>query len=287
MGSEQRLNGIIRELEAGRHAFMAFVHPNIQSAVEMGDSSYTGALIDMEHNLGNPTDLPLYLQFMLNRAQIVGSGSIAPKVTPIVRVPVNGVEMAQSQAKQALDVGAYGIMFPHISTEAQAYNAVATCRYPTLQANPIHEPAGIRGDGPKGAVRYWGLPAKEYYKRADVWPLNPKGEILAILQIEDLQSIGNLETILKKVPGIGAIVIGEGDLGQELGDPRNYANAELLRHMSDIVRICKENRIPVGHPHVEAGNAQRVIEEGYSLLFCAPKTSYSNLDAARKASGLK
>src|SRR3989344_7229481 len=179
MGNVKRLNGIIRELEAGRHAFMAFAPPSRDSALEMSSSSYDGVLIDMEHNPWNANDLSLYLLSMLDPAHIAKSGSTAPKVTPIVRVPVNGPEMGQWHAKQALDIGAYGIMFPHISTVEQAYNAVAACRYPTLESNPTHKPAGIRGDGPKGALRLWGIPQQEYYRKTDVWPLNRDGEILA------------------------------------------------------------------------------------------------------------
>ena len=95
----------------------------------------------------------------------------------MVRIPANGIEMAQWQAKQALDMGCYGIVLPHISTVEEAYNAVAACRYPRLKDKPIYEPAGIRGDGPTAACRYWGITQQEYYQRADVWPLNPKGEI--------------------------------------------------------------------------------------------------------------
>ena len=108
-----------------------------------------------------------------------------PPVTPMVRIPVNGVEMAQWQAKQALDIGCYGIVFPHISTVEEAANAVGACRYPRLKNAPLYEPAGIRGDGPTAAARYWGIGQQEYYQKADVWPLNPQGEIFCILQIED------------------------------------------------------------------------------------------------------
>ena len=101
------------------------------------------------------------------------TGSLAPSVTPMARIPPNGGEQAQWQAKQVLDLGAYGIIWPHISTVAQAYNAVAACRYPRLKTAPRYEPAGIRGDGPTTATRYWGLTQQEYYKKAGVWPLDP------------------------------------------------------------------------------------------------------------------
>jgi 4-hydroxy-2-oxoheptanedioate aldolase len=45
-------------------------------------------------------------------------------LTPTVRIPANGVEKNQFLAKQALDLGCYGIVWPHISTVEEAYNAV-------------------------------------------------------------------------------------------------------------------------------------------------------------------
>jgi 4-hydroxy-2-oxoheptanedioate aldolase len=43
--------------------------------------------------------------------------------------------------------------------------------------------------------------------------------------------------------------------------------------------------VPCGHPHVEPGNAQRVIDEGYRFLMAAPARTYAGLDACRKISG--
>jgi 4-hydroxy-2-oxoheptanedioate aldolase len=198
---------------------------------------------------------------------------------------VNGVEMAQWHAKQALDMGCYGIVFPHISTVEEAQNAVGACRYPRLKSAKYYEPSGIRGDGPATAARYWGLGQQEYYEKADVWPLNPQGEIFAILQIEDTSGVENLDAMLTKVPGIGAILIGEGDLGQELGIPRQYQHPELLKWMARVVETCKKHNVVVGHPHVESGNCERLVKEGYRFLMCAPVQSYGHLEATRKVVG--
>src|SRR6201993_5433599 len=101
----------------------------------------------MEHNAYDIRAFRDCLQYMLNRRQIAQSGSLAPAVAPFARIPPNGGEKAQFHAKQVLDLGAYGIIWPHISTVDQAYNAVAACRYPRLKNKPLYEPAGIRGAG--------------------------------------------------------------------------------------------------------------------------------------------
>ena len=168
---------------------------------------------------------------------------MVPPVAPMVRIPVNGVEKGQWHAKQALDLGCYGIVWPHISTVEEAYNAVAACRYPRLKDKPLYEPQGIRGDGPTTATRYWGLTQQEYYTKADVWPLAKHGEIFVILQIEDTRGIENLDDMLKNVPGIGCILIGEGDLspGTRLSAPvRAQGGAGLdeahRRHLQEAQR---------------------------------------------------
>jgi 4-hydroxy-2-oxoheptanedioate aldolase len=287
MADLPRLNGVIRALEQGRPAFTCFSPAEIDSAYAISTSKYDGVVYEMEHNPWDGRALRDSLQYMLSRAQIVKTGSIAPTVTPMVRIPVNGVEKGQWQAKQALDLGCYGIIWPHISTVEEAYNAVAACRYPRMKTAKNYEPAGIRGDGPGGAVRYWGLGQQEYYDKADVWPLDPKGEVFVILQIEDTKGVHNLDAMLKEVKGIGAILIGEGDLGQELGFPRQYEHPELLKHMAHVVETCKKHNVIVGHPHVEAGNAERIIKEGYRFLMCAPTRSYGHLDKARQLAGVK
>ena len=285
MAELPRLNGVIRALEGGQHAFTAFTPTDVEAAIALATAKYDGIVYEMEHN---PYDIRGFrdcLQYMLNRRQIAQSGSLAPAVTPFARIPPNGGEKAQFHAKQVLDLGAYGVIWPHISTVEQAYNAVAACRYPRLKDKPLYEPAGIRGDGPTAAVRYWGVTQQEYYQRADVWPLNPKGEILVILMIEDTEGIKNLKDILQEVPGIGAVLIGEGDLSQELGYPRQYEHKAVLEAMAQIVNTCKQANVVVGHPHVEAGNAERIVKEGYRFLMCAPVRSYGHLDKARQAAG--
>jgi 4-hydroxy-2-oxoheptanedioate aldolase len=135
------------------------------------------------------------------------------------------------------------------------------------------------------ATRYWGLSQQDYYKKADVWPLVPEGEILVILMIEDTVAINNIENICKEVPGIGCLLIGEGDLTQELGCPRDYDNPELLRMMAHVLEVGKAHNIPVGNPHVTEQNAARILKEGYRFLMSYPKRDFGALTLGRKLVG--
>ena len=112
-----------------------------------------------------------------------------------------------------------------------------------------------------------------------------EGEILVVLMIEDLMGIENLEEMLTRVKGIGAVLIGEGDLSQELGFPREYEHPEVVEKMAEIVRICKAHNVPVGHPHVGSKNVEAVIAKGFNILLASPVRSFAALDAGRKLAG--
>jgi 4-hydroxy-2-oxoheptanedioate aldolase len=280
-----RLNGIIRAWEAGKVAYSAFAKLDRQTAIDFSDSPYDGIIFEMEHNPYDVSGLGDALQYMLNRKQIATSGSVAPKVTPIARIPSNGVEMNQAFAKQVLDRGVYGVVWPHVATVEQAYNAVSSCRYARPKDAPLYEPKGVRGDGPANAARYWGLTQPEYYAAADVWPLAPHGEILVGLMCESTQAIENLDDILANVPGIGLILIGEGDLSQELGFARQYEHPVVLDAMRKIVETCHKHKVAVGNPHTTAKNHQRLLDEGYRFLMSAPARSYGVVGQAKEMAG--
>ncbi|HXH25939.1 MAG TPA: aldolase/citrate lyase family protein [Vicinamibacterales bacterium] len=283
LSSIPRLNGVIRALEAGELAVATFVSPpTVENAMAVASADYDGAVFEAEHHPYDIKDLRDCLQYMLNRRQILERGTLAPAVTPLIRVPANGGEMSQWLAKQVLDIGAYGVVWPRISTPEQAYNAVAACRYPRPKSSPAYEPRGVRGDSPAQAARYWGLTQQEYYARADVWPLDPRGEILVVIMCEDVEGIENLPQILKDVQGIGVVLIGEGDLSQNLGVPRQYDHPAVREAMTAIRRICEEHGVACGHPHVTVDNAARVVEEGYRFLMTAPTRSFAGLEACRK-----
>lgn len=280
-----RLNGAIRALEQGKPAFVTFSAPEITAAQAIGAAPYDAVVFEMEHNPYDIRVLRDCMQYMLDRRQIVQSGSLAPAVAPMVRIPPNGGEMNQWVAKQVLDIGVYGIVWPHVSTVEEARNAVAACRYPRPPLAPHYEPAGQRGDAPRTAARYWGLTQPEYYTRADVWPLTPQGEILVVIMCEEVRAIKNLPKILEDVPGIGVVLIGEGDLSQDMGFPRQYDHPAVAAAIDDILAICKDHQVVCGHPHVDSGNIDALLEKGFRWLMAAPTQSFAALERGRKACG--
>ena len=285
MAKQNRLNGAIGALEQGKPAFTTFTAAEISAAQAINAAPYDAIVFEMEHNPYDITALRNCMQYMLNRQQILAQGTLAPAVAPMVRIPPNGGELNQWTAKQALDIGVYGIVWPHVSTVDEARNAVAACRYPRPPEAERFEPAGQRGDGPRGAASYWGLGQQEYYACADVWPLNPDGEILVVIMCEEARAIKNLPAMLDEVPGIGVVLIGEGDLSQDLGYPRQYDHPTVASAIDEILAICKDHDVPCGHPHVSSKNVEELLEKGFRWLMAAPELSFAGLDLGRKAYG--
>jgi 4-hydroxy-2-oxoheptanedioate aldolase len=285
MADTPRLNGVIAALDQGKPAFVSFCAAEIGVAQAISAAPYDGVVFEMEHRPYDIRALRDCLQYMLDRRQILQKGTLAPAVTPFVRIPPNGGEASQWVAKQVLDQGVYGIVWPHVSTVDEARNAVTACRYPRPRSAPYFEPAGQRGDAPAAAARYWGLSQQEYYTRADVWPLNPQGEILVAIMCEEVRAIKNLPRMLEEVPGIGIVIIGEGDLSQDLGYPRQYDHPTVAGAIDEILAICKQHDVPCGHPHVDAKNIEGLLDKGFRYLMPAPVYSYPALELGRRLSG--
>jgi 4-hydroxy-2-oxoheptanedioate aldolase len=285
MEQSTRLNGIIKALESGKPTFVTFAQADVNTAIGLAEAPYDGVVFEMEHGPYDTLRLRDCLQYMLNRRQIARSGSLAPAVTPLVRIPPNGGERNQWIAKQVLDIGVYGVVWPHVSTVEEARNAVAACRYPRPDGSPNFEPAGQRGDAPTAAARYWGLSAQEYYAKADVWPLAPQGEVIVGIMCEEAKAIKNLPKILDEVPGIGVVLVGEGDLSQDLGFPRQYEHPTVAAAIDEVVAICKEKGVVCGHPHVDSKNVEQVLEKGFRWLMASPERSFNALNSGLKLSG--
>jgi 4-hydroxy-2-oxoheptanedioate aldolase len=280
-----RLNGAIRALEQGKPTFVTFSPAEIGGAQAIGDAAYDAVVFEMEHG---PYDVRLLrdcMQYMLNRKQIAQSGSVAPAVTPFVRIPPNGGELNQWIAKQVLDSGVYGVVWPHVSTVEDARNAVQACRYPRPKTAPNYAPPGQRGDAPAAAARYWGITQPEYYAKADVWPLASDGEILVVIMCEEARAINNLRQMLREVPGIGVVLIGEGDLSQDLGFPRQYDHPTVAAAINEILQICKDEGVVCGHPHVDSSNVERLLEMGFRWLMASPERSFNALQLGRNTAG--
>jgi 4-hydroxy-2-oxoheptanedioate aldolase len=105
---------------------------------------------------------------------------------------------------------------------------------------------GLRGSGSQGfAAQIWGVPANEYLRKADPWPLNKEGELLLGVKIEDSYALANAEKTTK-VPGIAFAEWGPGDMGfWLLGPPQpdqvNHPDMRAAR--ARVLKATKDAKI--------------------------------------------
>jgi 4-hydroxy-2-oxoheptanedioate aldolase len=253
-----RLNRSIETLENGQPVFGIFTgnfsHANARALARSG---LDYILIDMEHSpLGFET-LHAFLLGMTDKAAVARQGHAQMAVTPIVRIPVNGRNDPEWIVKQVLDIGVFGIMFPYVETRAQAERAVRAMRYPQPRGSQYFEPAGVRGSSATIASWYWGV--SDYSQRADVWPHNPRGELLAVLQIESAEGVRNAEAIVT-TPGVGAIFIGPADLALSMGMPGS--SAEVQGAIDAVLALCIRHNVPCGIT-TNAGDVARRLQQGF------------------------
>ena len=200
---------------------------------------------DMEHA---PFDIPRLAEYMRGLAAggPTSSGHRTPAV--IATLPATGASEEEMRAnawmvKQVLATGVHGILLCHAESPAAVKLFVEATRYPFHRIGVgewIDE--GRRGSGGQSsAAAIWGVSVAEYLEKADVWPLNPKGEIMLGLKIENRRALANVEATVK-VPGIAFAEWGPGDMGMSLGYPDRHDEPypeEMLAARARVLAACK------------------------------------------------
>lgn len=258
-----RLNKLVALFEQDQPAFgvLSFDY-SLNNARAMATSGLDFVFIDMEHAPFDVERLRLFLLGMTNKRAINESGTLQPDVVPLVRIPAaGGAEELIAQAKQVLDVGVFGIFFPAIHTREQAELAVRATRYPQLTGAPDYEPQGLRGRNPSNAQWYWGT--RDYHAKADVWPLDPQGELLAMMFIESAEGVENIDEIVT-VPGLGGIFIGPSDLSTSMGYA-SPAAPQVEAAIQTVLRACLDHDVPCAIT-TGAGSVEQRINEGFRFV---------------------
>jgi 4-hydroxy-2-oxoheptanedioate aldolase len=283
-----RLNRTIELLAGDKPVFGVFGwNHSVDNAIALARSGLDFVIIDMEHRPFDMERLRAFLLGMTDKGAILEKGSLQMNVTPIVRLPTSNSENTAVLAKQVLGMGAFGLMFPSVNTKEEALNAVRASRYPQATGSPDMEPHGLRGFEPfHPGMWYWGLGRQDYYRLADLWPLDAQGEILVVFQIETGQGVDNIEEIVS-VPGLGAVLVGSWDLSTSLGVPGEVDGPEVGRAVQSVLRACLARGIPVG---ATAGELEERLEQGFRFLTVGSDVGLTagaaaNLERARKASG--
>jgi 4-hydroxy-2-oxoheptanedioate aldolase len=241
-GATVRLNQIIENFEQGKPSF----------------NNQHWRYIAMEHAPYDPNEVSRIL------ADLKPQGAVRPPRTPVIRQPPDGDADYRWMVKQVLDIGVMGVIISHVENKAQAMNIVRSMRYPPQKGAKHPFPEGRRGWGPTGATRYWGLNNQEYTLRAaDLWPLNPDGELVAIAMVETREGVKNIDEILS-VPGLSAVLIGPSDLSMALGVGPNPAAPEVEAATEIVAKACVAKKMLCGT--FESPDVNKRVAQGFRLF---------------------
>jgi 4-hydroxy-2-oxoheptanedioate aldolase len=273
-----RINRAIELLEQGQPIYYVTV-PDEQRTFEGGVAfAHTWAdyiSYDVEHA---PFDMTRLSQFMkgLVAAGPTRSGHRCPPV--IVSLPAFGtdemtVRVNAWHIQQVLATGAHGLLLPHVESLAAGRAFVEAARYPFHRAG-VGEglDEGRRGDGgQRPAAAIWGTTIQEYLQLADPWPLNPKGELMLGLKVEDKRGLAKVEESLQAV-GVSFVEWGPGDMGKSMGFPDNHDEPhppEMVAAKARIFAAAKANNLFFLNAVTPANVTQR-LDEGVMICFGGP-----------------
>ena len=300
-----RVNKVIDLIEQGQPAYITQgpTHDlRYETGLEWAGTWADVMLIGFEHQPFDPKGLSQFMQGLKDGGP-TASGHQTPAV--LASLPANAVSreeiMANTwQARQILAAGVHGLWVDHARDPDAVRAFVAACRYPfQTMGRDQGLPEGLRGQGDtEFAASIWGVSPQEYLHKADAWPLNPDGELLLGIKIEDRHGVQNAHAIAA-TPGIYYCEWGPGDMAMSHGilDYKGYFDREgetdpklrELRSAMDTVRdACNQAGVTMsfgwGDPSMTAEERARfIIEEIGAKIVGTPNRELP--DAGRKLTG--
>lgn len=169
---------------------------------------------------------------------------------------------AAEHVHQQLAAGVSGIMFVHVESAEELQVGLDAMRF--------RSEGGTRPDDALGtAPDYWGLSPEEYREQADLWPLDPDGELISWVIIESPEGLENVREIAA-VPGVGVLWPGAGTLrgvfsttgpdGSRVLDEEAWEAA-----IQSVLDACDEFDLLCGFP-ASPDNIEMRMEQGFDVF---------------------
>ena len=222
-------------LQRGKLAVGAVVQLPCSPIVEiLGYAGFDFVMIDTEHGL-----------FDLETAANLVRAADGVGLTPLVRV----VKNEPTLILKALDMGAKGVIIPHVNSKQDAQKAVKASKY------------GKEGRGSCPLVRanQYSLGKWSEYER---WA-NENTMVIAL--IETLEAVDNIEEIVS-VKGIDAVFLGAFDMSVGGGFKGQVSEPTIQKALDKILEACKKRNIPVMHTTTNGPDIDSWIQKGVRLI---------------------
>lgn len=266
----KRINKVVELLQSGQPVYYVGGRGGYEEGVRLAKTWADYITYEMEHGA---YDVPALREFMrgLVKGGPTRSGHLTPAV--IVTLPVGGRDETVMRAnawmvQQVLATGVHGVLLCHAQSPEAVRVFVQAARYPFHKQGVGGElQEGWRGNGGQGnAAQIWGISTSEYFKKADTWPLNPEGELILGLKIENKYALANAEKV-SKIPGIAFAEWGPGDMGMSLGFPDRHDPPyppEMQQARTRVLAACKASKLAFLN-QVRMDDVEEMIREGVMI----------------------
>lgn len=247
-----------------------------QETLAYGSSDY---VFDGSMERGVAGALPAFTEFAQALQAQGATASTHPLVVKMAKI--TSAEQATEEVALQLDAGVSGIMFVEVETAAEAQSGLDAMRY--------ESDGGTRPDRVGTAPAYWGVDEAEYRAKADLWPLDPEGELISWMIVETPEGLENVREIAA-VPGIGVLWPGAGTLrglytttdaaGEPVFDEEGWEGAIQL-----VLDACIEFDVPCGFP-ANASDIERRMDQGFSVFVMGwGEGGFETIDVGRMKAG--
>jgi 2-keto-3-deoxy-L-rhamnonate aldolase RhmA len=189
--------------------------------------------------------------------------------------------VAVDRIGRQLNEGAAGVVFVEVESAEELKAGLAAMRF---RSN-----GGTRADAVGAAPGRWGMSEKDYRSKADLWPLNPKGELVNWSIVETKAGLAKVREIAA-VPGIGALFPGAGSLRAvftttDASGKRVFDEAGWEGAIQQVLAACKEFKVPCGYPANERDIEKRMAE-GFSVFIIGwGEAGFRAVDIGRRVAG--
>jgi 4-hydroxy-2-oxoheptanedioate aldolase len=274
----RRLNKVVELWEDNQPMYYtgAGIGPGVDpyaQGVRMARTYADAITVDFEHGAMDFTQLREFMRGIRD-----GGPTRSGHATPCVFVTsgVIGLDEAYARANtwimtQFLDAGVHGVHICH-ARDPKAIEVLAQegCRYPFSDyPTPKVARRGLRGSSAGFAAQIWGMGAAEYCAKSDLWPLNPNGELIFGVKIEDTIADTNCDATIS-VPGVAFAEYGPGDhsywlyglAGMQPGGARPApspdvaeARPEMAKVRQAVIDSCKKHNVKF----LQGSNATNIV----------------------------
>jgi 4-hydroxy-2-oxoheptanedioate aldolase len=238
---------------------------------------------DYALNSYSPNSAEQYRAFMQAITAAGGSMSTHPFFAkiPIVHRDPSG---ATARLIEQLNDGQVAVAMQEVETVEEVEQAVAAMRFTSK--------GGVRPEqGFAGAAAYWGLTEAEYLEKADVWPLNPDGELLLTVIIESRDGVANARAIAA-MPAVSVVTVGAGTLGGVFTSTN--AEGERVRDqvgfdaaVATVLAACKEYEKTCGYPANNPAEVEALMGDGWDFLIMQRRNqdAFDAVETGRRLGG--